>query len=120
MKTVGELRFIIASTTPRSAWGKGVRAYALDLMADMDSTAVIDGSPADKKLLLNGADSWAQYSEGGCALIYDGDIAFRVCNPSELKASRRGERNPNKRESWLDVQARALGQAAHLITRTAR
>ena len=35
--------------------------------------------------LLNGAVSWQEYSDGGCSLIYDGDIAARVCTPSEYK-----------------------------------
>ena len=35
--------------------------------------------------LLNGAERWQEYSDGGCSLIYDGDIAARVCTPSEYK-----------------------------------
>lgn len=66
--------------------------------------------------LLNGAGDWSQYSWGGCALIYDQEIAKALCNPTELKKTRNGERRPNSREEWLDVQARALGQAARLIT----
>ena len=68
-----------------------------------------------KKALLNGADSWDQYSWGGCALIYNWEIAERLCNPSELKKTRGGERRPNSREEWLDVQARALYQASRMI-----
>jgi hypothetical protein len=68
-----------------------------------------------EKELLNGARTWKEYSEGGCALIYDGDIAERLCAPSEYRKTRQGERAPNARETWLDVQARALGQAANLI-----
>lgn len=45
------------------------------------------------------------------ALVYDGDIAAALCNPSELKKTRNGERRPNSQEEWLDVQARALRQA---------
>lgn len=70
--------------------------------------------------MLNGADSWSQYSWGGSALIYDGDIAERLCSPSEYKRSREGERRPNSQEEWLDVQARALFQAANMIIRLAR
>ena len=29
--------------------------------------------------------SWQEYSDDGCSLIYDGDIAARVCTPSEYK-----------------------------------
>jgi len=34
--------------------------------------------------------------------------------------TRQGERAPNSRETWLDVQARALGQAANLIATVAK
>lgn len=37
--------------------------------------------------------------------------------PSELRRVKGGSRNPNSRESWLDVQARALWQAAEVIRR---
>ena len=70
--------------------------------------------------LLNGADDWRQYSEGGCALVYDSDIAERVCSPSELKRCKGGERQPNASETWLECQARALGQAASLVRRAYR
>ena len=71
-------------------------------------------------VLLNGAESWSQYSWGGCSLCYDGDIAKRLCTPSELKRTRSGECRPNSREEWLDTQARALIQAANLIVRRVR
>ena len=54
------------------------------------------------------------------SLIYNEDIAERLCTPSELKKTRHGERRPNAREEWLDTQARALFQAYNLIGRLAR
>ena len=65
--------------------------------------------------MLNGAQDWNKYSWGGSSLIYDGDIAERLCTPSELKKTRNGERRPNGREEWLDTQARALHQAAKRV-----
>ena len=56
---------------------------------------------------------------GGCSLIYNGDIAERLCTPSELKKTRNGERRPNDREMWLDTQTRALRQAWFQIMRAA-
>ena len=47
---------------------------------------------------------------------YGGDIAERLCTPSELKKTRHGERRPNSREEWLDTQARALHQAARRVS----
>jgi hypothetical protein len=120
MKTINELRAAIENEKARSAWDKAVKAYALELIEDMDGNQEFYGSPADKKELLNGADSWHQYSWGGCSLIYDGDIAQRVCSPSELKKTKNGENRPNAREEWLDVQARALSQAERLIVRLAK
>ena len=64
--------------------------YALELLEDFPEDQEFYASPADKKALLNGADDWSQYSWGGCSLIYDGDIAERLCTPSELKKTRHG------------------------------
>ena len=69
--------------------------------------------------LLNGAQDWHQYSWGGSSLIYDRNIAARLCTLTELKKTHNGERQPNSREEWLDVQARALFQAAQMILRIA-
>ena len=120
MKTINQLREAIKNSPARSAWSKGIKLYALELIEEMPADQEFYGSPADKKDLLNGADDWQQYSEGGCSFIYDGDIAKRLCNPSEYKRTREGERQPNAREQWLDVQARALYQAAALIVRLAK
>ena len=120
MKTINELRAAIENETARSAWNKAVKTYALELIEEMDGNAEFYGSPADKKDLLNGADSWNTYSWGGCSLIYDADIAERTCSPSELKKVNGGERRPNANEEWLDVQARALTQAANRIVRLAK
>lgn len=106
-----------------SAWDKGVRRYALDLLGSLSELAEYDGvSRGDlhdrsslEALLLNGARDWHEYSEGGCSLIYDRDIAERLCCPSELKRCRHGNRRPNRRETWIDVQARALYQAERWI-----
>ena len=70
--------------------------------------------------LLNGATSWRVCSWDGSSLIYDFDIAERLCTPSELKKTRNGERRPNSREDWLDVQARALTQAERHVLRAVR
>ena len=93
----------------RSAWSKGVIQYAFDILDNME-----DGEVTEKNLL-NGADNWKQYSKGGCSLVYDGDICHRLCTPSEIKKTHNGERRPNSYETWMDVQARALYQAARLI-----
>ena len=113
MKTNIELARIIEATSARSAWRKGVKAYALEMLESAE-----DGFSLAS--LLNGAESWRAYSYGGCALIYDADIAERLCSPSEYRKTRQGERAPNSRETWLDCQARACGQAANLIASAVR
>lgn len=104
----------------RSAWSRGVHLYATELVESLDSDADLSSEPMLRKALLNGADNWKQYSEGGCALIYDADIAERLCSPSELKRCRHGERNPNARDSWIECQARALWQAEALVRKAWR
>ena len=118
MKTNTELSALVTATPAHSAWRRGVKAYALEMIegAEGELSALADL----KKELLNGAANWREYSYGGCALIYDADIAERLCSPSEYKRTREGQRAPNSRETWLDAQARALGQAAMLISTVAR
>lgn len=114
---------IINGREQRSAWRRGVTAYALELLEELKEgvnggyiSADDLNTPADfSRALLNGASDWSAYSWGGGALIYNGDIAARLCCPSELKKTREGERRPNSREEWLDVQARALSQAARVV-----
>jgi hypothetical protein len=104
----------------RSAWSRAVHAYAIELVEGLESSADLSNETLLRKALLNGASDWQQYSEGGCALVYDADIAERLCSPSELKRTRNGERQPNARENWLECQARALAQAASLVRRAYR
>ena len=93
----------------RSTWERAVIGDAFDLVAQCEAEDL--NIYTYDKILLNGADNWNQYSWGGCALIYNGDIAKHYCTPSELKKTRNGLRRPNSQEDWLDVQARALTQA---------
>lgn len=110
----------IENTKTRSAWAQGVKAYALELLCtleDFQEEEIIDISNLNllKKILLNGAQDWQQYSEGGCSLIYNKDIAKRLCTKSELAKTDNGQNPPNPREDWIACQARALFQAWALI-----
>ena len=109
------LEAVSAHKAGRSAWSRGVQAYAVELVEGLDDGADITNEVMLWKELLTGADNWRQYSEGGCALVYDADIADRLCSPSELKRTKWGMRAPNGRETWLEVQARALWQAHKVI-----
>ena len=124
MKAYNEIKKELEARKDRSAWSKGVTMYALELLEEYRERAAYEGREAAdrgefKAWLLNGADSWESYSYGGSSLIYNGDIAERLCCPSEYKRTREGERRPNSREEWLDVQARALYQAACRLSRIA-
>lgn len=122
MKTnyYNNIREALEARKDRSAWHRGVTAYALELVDQLEETATYKGrDPQSRKecrgWMLNGAQDWSEYSYGGCSLIYDGEIAERLCPPSVLVKTRHGERRPNSREEWLDVQARALGQACSRV-----
>lgn len=119
MKEIEQVRKELYKWIDRSAWNKGVKKYALELLDNVDDSAQygkqLNTISEWKKALLNGAENCEEYSYGGSAFIYDEDIAKRLCTPSEFKRKRGGELNPNSRETWLDVQARALNQAYLLI-----
>ena len=102
----------------RSAWNNGVKTYAIELLDDAASNRECGEFVSLQELkeaILNGASDWMQYSEGGFSLIYNYDIAERLCTPSELKRTKNGLNDPNNRENWVQVQARALFQAWKLI-----
>ena len=126
MQNMQRVTSAIESAPARSAWSRGVKEYALELLEDLANGH--DEYSADKVLdpvriatlenhLLNGAKDWKQYSWGGCALIYDPQIAERLCTPSELVRTDHGDKPPNANEEWLDVQARALYHAYIMIRR---
>ena len=124
-KLFDAIREQVKKRTERSAWSKGVEAYALELVDELEDAIfggwqqmeILEDPRRTDTAMLNGATNWNEYSWGGSSLIYDGDIAERLCNPSELKKTRNGERRPNSREEWLDTQARALYQAGERVKR---
>lgn len=118
MKTK-ELLIKVESLKGKSAWERGVNEYAYEIVesiADYVEDVTVDNV---EEVLLNGASDWSQYSYGGCSLIYDGDIAERLCTLSELKKVTRkngsARDKANSCETWLDCQARALYQACNKI-----
>lgn len=114
------LHSCIKSARARSSWAKGVKLYALELLDNYDNLVRFcarmgyELAPLNRENLLDGAKDWVQYSQGGCALVYNWDIAERLCSPSELKRCTR--KGGTLRElDWLKIQARALAQAASLL-----
>ena len=123
MATLTQIKNELEKEQGRSAWRRGVINYAWELFDNIEQRENWLGLNSDieykvaalDEIMLNGAQNWSNYSWGGSSLIYDIDIAQALCTPSELKRADNGRRRPNNREEWLDVQARALWQAAHLI-----
>ena len=113
----------VEQTKTRSAWDRGVKEYAEELLEELAEAVecgyVEESDLSNRRLfekaMLNGAGSWEQFSEGGCSLCYDGQIAERLCAPWELRKTDHGRKDLNPRENWIAVQTRALYQAAHLI-----
>lgn len=106
----------------RSAWDKGVLGYALEIVdehGDGDIKTVDDvlNYARDKHESLYSVAKWQ--SEGGSFEIYDEKIAERLCTPSEFKRAHYKDGSmkqmANARESWLDVQSRAVFQAYNRI-----
>lgn len=123
MATLKQIRQELEKEHGRSAWRRGVIEYSWELFDTIEQRENWLGlndeteykATALDEIMLNGAQDWKEYSWGGCSLIYDSDIAQQLCTPTELKRTDSGRKDPNKNEQWLDVQARALFQAAHLI-----
>lgn len=125
---LSELSKKIENLNPRSAWQKGVKEYAEELICELEEYADYNGtlgtisalnSTDFEHICLNGADNWSAYSYGGSSLIWNEDIAKTLCTPSGLKRTKNGQNDPNSRETWMDVQARALRQAFDLLCRCA-
>lgn len=126
------VRDVVQKLSPEpglSAWDYGVRRYACDLIrtwADCDNGCIWDEISkirgdgvlklTEKDLLL-GAEDWKQYSDS-CSLIYNEDICRRLCNKAVRKRTGNENFPPDDRENWLDLQAKALQEAAGLVLDT--
>lgn len=100
----------------RSAWERGVNEYAYELAERIEEGEEFKDINSLAKALLNGARDWREYSEGGCSLIRDYEIAERLCTPSEFKKKKCGELPPSRGMSWIELQARALSMASRIVT----
>lgn len=120
MKEMQKIRERLAATKPRTAWDKGVKKITENLLDKYEEIVRYRKEsdpvpPLTEKTVLNGAHGWEQYCYGGCAMIYDREIAETLCTPSELRRTDFGRKAPNSRETWMDVQIRAHIQAWTLI-----
>lgn len=99
----------------RSAWGRAVNEYAYELAESIEDGEEFKDIKSFAKALLNGASDWHEYSEGGCSLISDYEIAERLCTPSEFKKKKQGELPPGRGMSWIELQARALRAGSYVV-----
>lgn len=112
----------------KSKWTRGVQIAAGELLEKLKETGRPAAAPTAEELwerliapdavprsAQNRAHAFALlWSEGGCALICDEDIAERYSTPGEIRRLRRADgslRQPSRAETWLELQARALHQA---------
>lgn len=107
---------IADEASPRSQWKRAVKIYERDLyesIRDMGEKALIkafafadyDGVKRHiESLLLNGAESWEDFSKRGFSLCYNGEIEERLLPPSQ-----RGKYGSDR---LLAMQAEALREAA--------
>lgn len=116
----------VMNNKARSAWSKGVKAYALDILASFEESrqwceANGESVPElDEVTALNGAKDWDAWSYGGLGLVYNAYIAERLCTPSELKKLDGGARVPAGAATWCDIEARAARQAWRMIAEAVR
>ena len=65
-----------------------IKSYALEILDDYKNLYHRDDSyninHENVKQLLCGAKDWVQYSNGGCSLVYNGDIEERIGKGGDL------------------------------------
>lgn len=109
------LRGLVSSSSARSAWSRGVRAYALDLLDSIKELSNYEMNNTgeylaiSEEVALNGAGSWSNYAAGGCGLVYTSAILERLCTASELRRLNRSDIDA------IEIEGRALFQAWRLI-----
>ena len=116
----------VNNTKTRSAWSKGVQAYALEMLERFEEWREWNEENGesvpelDEVTALNGASDWSAWAYGGCGLVYDAYIAERLCTPSELRKLGGGARVPAGADTWCDIEARASRQAWRMIAEAVR
>ena len=125
-KNIQAVANIIENIKTRSAWSKGVKAYALEMLERFEEWRKYNEENGhelptiDERTALNGASDWDEWAYGGCGLVYDAYIAERLCTQSELRKTRGGMYPPTGASSWLLVEGRAARQAWRLIAEAVR
>ena len=108
-----ELRKLVEQIPNTSAYKRGIKKYTDELLDNLEEKSqYYERLPKNEKeleeWLLKGARNWGDYSWRGYSLIYDGDIAERLCTPSEFKRKDGGRLAPSRYKTWFDEQSEAL------------
>ena len=125
-KNIQEVITVVEARKERSAWSRGVKAYALEMLESFEDWREWNEENGesvpelDERTALNGASDWSAWAYGGCGLVYDAYIAERLCTPSELKKLHGGARVPAGAATWCDIEARAAWQAWRMIAEAVR
>lgn len=105
----------------RSHWDRAIRKYVAEIVEnaqlERNELASIPNYVQLETRLLNGASSWVHYSEGGCSLVYAGDLCKRLCTPSEFRELKRTGLMYSAETDWIEIQGRALEDAFCAIAR---
>lgn len=122
MSNITKIKTWVENESPRSKWERAVRDYALEMISKCNKKDITSYKQLLNHVDAKNMDDYAiakALSEGGCFEIWDGDIAKRLCTPSELKRVMRkdGTVKDLPHESWIDVQTRAVYQAILLLER---
>ena len=123
--TIEKLKSILEEEyeSTKGTYKKAVILYALELVDNIGDNYTTTQEQRDnleniekqdlKSLALNGADSWSQYSWGGCSLCYNYDILERLFCPSIVKKYENADTVQGVH--LLDRQANALARAFNHI-----
>lgn len=108
-----ELRKLVEEIPNTSAYKRGIKKYTDELLNNLEEIAQrYERLPKDeyelKEWLLKGARNWEDYSYRGRSLKCNRQIAERLCTPSEFRKKDGGRIRPNRYETWLDEQSKAL------------
>ena len=108
-----ELRKLVEEIPNTSAYKRGIKKYTDELLDNLEEKSqYYERLPKNEKeleeWLLKGARNWGDYSWRGYSLIYDCQIAERLCTPSEFRKKDGGRLAPSRYKTWFDEQSEAL------------
>lgn len=117
--------------SPKSFWDDGIWSYANAILESVDNDKFYESIPGTReeleKVLLDGFNTWEEYSDNGMSLTIDDDIMDRLCGTTSLIYREDDVKRANKahiimtttKVDWMSIQVKALYQAFDMIARNA-